>query len=223
MLKKIFDRIKSYRYKKAISAKTIEERFSNIYNSDVWFGNKESRSGAGSTLLATEDIRKKLPQIIKELNGVLLLDIGCGDYNWMNQVELPCSYIGVDIVEDIIEENTKKFANERVSFQKINAIEDPIPKGCDIILCREVLFHLSYEDGLKLIENVVKSGAKYLIATSDKEVNENMNIWSGEFRNINLRLPPYNFSELKNEINDTGVSKSRILGVWSLNKLRSNN
>lgn len=102
-LKKILSRkLFSHKHKKAISASSIEERFKNIYKDKIWYGNKESYSGSGSTLEATEKIRLALPRLIKELQGKVLVDIGCGDYNWMKEIDLPCKYIGIDIVKEIV-------------------------------------------------------------------------------------------------------------------------
>ena len=64
----------------------------------------------------------------------------------MKEVDLPCNYIGLDIVKEVIEENRQQYADEGIKFDHHNAVEDKLPETSDIVLCREVLFHLSFED-----------------------------------------------------------------------------
>lgn len=220
MLKKIRNKINQIRYELATSTGSVEKRFSAIYRNNFWFSNKESRSGAGSTKEATANIRQELPDILKKLDCKTLLDIGCGDYNWMKRIELPCNYIGVDIVQEVIDHNQKHYAGDTVSFFKKNAIEDPLDFSFDVALCREVLFHLSYQDGLRLIENVVASEARFFITTTNIHLEENKDIPTGKFRNINLNIAPYSFPESELLIRDDFVSKDRYLAVFDLDKLR---
>jgi len=87
----------------------VESRFSLIYKKQYWGdGQSESASGQGSSLAATENIRKELPRILKELNCRKIMDLGCGDFNWMRTVQLEVDYLGVDVVEQVIKENTNQ-------------------------------------------------------------------------------------------------------------------
>jgi len=80
---------------------SIEKIFTDIYDENRW-GDKESRSGPGSTLAQTEAIRSKLPEILEEFHIHSILDIPCGDFNWIKEVNLDSiSYIGADIVKKI--------------------------------------------------------------------------------------------------------------------------
>lgn len=62
--------------------------FTSIYRNNGW-GSLESRSGAGSTLASTANIRRELPGLVERLNIRTLLDAPCGDFNWMKEVALP--------------------------------------------------------------------------------------------------------------------------------------
>jgi hypothetical protein len=58
----------------------------------------------------TETIRQTLPALLAELRVESMLDLPCGDFNWMKQVELPVSrYIGADIVEPLIAKNQGQY------------------------------------------------------------------------------------------------------------------
>ena len=102
---KLFDyfSFKNYKRKKfeknIFTIKSVEERFNKIYSTNYWFDN-ESRSGAGSTLKSTENIRFHLPKILEKFNIKKLFDAPCGDFNWMSQVlkNIEIDYLGSDIV-----------------------------------------------------------------------------------------------------------------------------
>ena len=88
-----------------MSGLTLEERFEQIYKTNLW-SDTESRSGAGSSLDATARLRISLPPLLDSLGTQRLLDVTCGDLNWMRQVDIAViDYIVVDIVESIIEAN----------------------------------------------------------------------------------------------------------------------
>lgn len=221
IIKKIIARLKRIRYNRAISGKSLESRFSNIYKKGLWDGKGQSRSGAGSTLEATHNIREVLPVLLKEVDATALVDLGCGDFFWMKEVPLPCKYIGLDIVTEVIEENQQKYTTESRAFYHHNAVEDQLPDESDVVLCREVLFHLSFEDGIKLIEQVVNSNARYFFTTTSVELENNKDIRTGQFRNINLLLPPYNFPPFIKKIKDSdSVSKDRYLAIWDVQAIR---
>lgn len=50
-------------------------------------GNSESKSGGGSTISSTTTLRHFLPIFFQKYNIKTILDIPCGDYNWMKMVE----------------------------------------------------------------------------------------------------------------------------------------
>jgi SAM-dependent methyltransferase len=201
-----------------LSAPTLEARFSSIYESGAWLIGKDqhSRSGEGSDDRATMALRAEFGEVLRGLECRKLLDVGCGDWHWMRQVDLPCEYVGVDIVPSVIASN-KAFERPGVSFAVANAVTDPLP-AADVILCREMLFHLSYADGLAAIANMRRS-ARWLIATTDY-IWFNSDIRTGDYRPLDLRRPPYDFPAPALVIPDDGVLPRRTLGVWRTEELR---
>jgi hypothetical protein len=75
--------------------------FREHYRTTAW-GSSESVSGTGSTVDQTTTIRTILPQIIRSYAVSTILDIPCGDFNWMQLVDLPARYIGANIVDELI-------------------------------------------------------------------------------------------------------------------------
>src|SRR3954453_15345012 len=79
----------------------LQQRFERIYATNLW-SDPETRSGVGSTLDSTRAIRAKLPAALHTLGTRGLLDGPCGDFTWMERVDLDgIQYIGGDIVPAI--------------------------------------------------------------------------------------------------------------------------
>src|ERR1044072_7300935 len=66
---------------------STQEVFTDIFRSNRW-GGTSSVSGSGSDLEQTRVLRRELPSLVQELQINTLLDIPCGDFNWMKEVEL---------------------------------------------------------------------------------------------------------------------------------------
>jgi hypothetical protein len=196
---------------------SLAERFSEIYKTGVWLNGRAtgSLSGDGSDLGSTASIKQRLPELLGILNTKTLLDLGCGDFNWMKDLPCPQRYIGVDIVPDLINLNAALHGSEKRSFQVLDATVDPLPQA-DTVLCREVIFHLSFRDIGRLIENMRTMGASFLIATTDESIRFNADIPSGDFRNLNLTRGPFLFPPPLLSIPDDAVSRKRSLGVWNV-------
>ena len=193
----------------------LHMRFDRIYSERRWSGGgRETRSGAGSTLAATAELRDRLPGLLKQLDVRSLMDVGCGDFNWMKEIALPVTYLGIDIVGDVISKNIANHSSSSVAFECVDAVTGPLPRGFDVVLCREVLFHLSFRDCLKVLQNIRGSGAKYLLATTNSDVKNDRDIVSGGFRNLNLQEAPFGFPEPIVAISDSAVSEDRLVGLW---------
>ena len=170
----------------------VEEIFTYIYKNNCWLS-QESISGPGSELRVTHNMRQALTALIKRFGITAIADAPCGDLNWMKHVDIgDCRYIGVDIVQELIENNKKLFGSTR-EFMHLNLIEDIIEK-VDLIICRDMLAHLTDEQIFKVLKNFKQSGAKYLLATANLQSTGNTQISrAGDWRKLNLELPPFNF------------------------------
>jgi SAM-dependent methyltransferase len=197
--------------------RTLSERFSAIYRNQVWLAGRAdgSLSGLGSDLENTKTIRLRLPELLARLNTKTMLDVGCGDFNWMRQLELNCRYIGVDVAPCVIDQNIRNYGSANRTFYALDATTDPLPPA-DTILCREVFFHLSFADIWALIRNMRASGVCTMIATNDAGTDFNADILSGDFRLLNLTKRPFCFSRSELCIPDDEVSPGRVLAVWNL-------
>jgi hypothetical protein len=214
---------KEYFKKQANEGKQLstKDTFSFIYKENHWAGDK-SISGAGSDFTQTEEIRKQLEALIKELNIKTFLDLPCGDFNWMSSINLDIEkYIGADIVPELVANNKQTYENAKRTFLHLDLIKDKLPDA-DIIFCRDCLVHLSNEDIQKALLNIFSSNIKYLLTTTFTDCEKNENIITGDWRVINLQKPPFELPGLVSIINErctegNGTYSDKSLGLWKIN------
>lgn len=204
--------------------RSAQDVFTEIYKTNRW-KSSESISGEGSELKQAETLIKELNSLVTNLNISSILDIPCGDFNWMQHVDLSkVNYVGADIVNELIEKNVEKFKDyENVNFIVLDLINNELPKK-DLVIIRDCLVHLSFDHISKSIENVKKSGSKYLFTTTYPNHNTNLDIVTGDWRRLNLMQPPFNFpgpllviNENCTESNGRYADKSMVL--WDISKL----
>ena len=199
-----------------------EDRFRHFYETNHW-NEIESVSGPGSTLEETKWLRERLRKMFYKLEVKTLLDLPCGDFHWMQHVDLSeINYIGGDLVSELVERNLAKYARERVEFKKINLVKDSLP-AADVILCRDCLVHMSFADVQAAFININRSGIKWLLTTNFPDVKRNNDIVTGQWRPINLMLPPFNLPYPADVINENCLEiefKDKNLSLWSVKELK---
>lgn len=202
-----------------LNLRSTERVFTEIYVANAW-GDESSRSGPGSNLENTRVVRDFLPRFLHEVNANSLLDLPCGDLHWMKTIDLgDVTYIGGDIVAQIIEKNRASFRASGRQFEVIDLVKDDLP-AVDVLLCRDCFIHLPSKVILASVRNIKRSSIRFLITNTYTEVTENIDIELGGFRHLNLCLPPFSFpmpSQLHREIEGTGKS----LGVWNVSDLNA--
>ena len=201
------------------AARPMAEIFRAIYVDNLW-GSEDSRSGTGSDLQQTAMIRETLPTLLRELGAKSMLDVPCGDFHWMRTLDLGIDYIGADVVADLIAENAAQYANDRRRFQVIDIANDALPR-VDLVFCRDLLVHFSFADALSAIANLKRSGSTWLLTTTFTNRADNVDIETGQWRAINLQLPPYNFPPPQRMINENCTEfgtdwADKSLGLWWL-------
>lgn len=201
---------------------TLEDRFRLAFATNLW-GADESRSGGGSTLQQTDYIADILPSVLDRFGVRRLLDLPCGDFNWMRGVDLSdVEYIGGDILPELIERNTAMTSGDR-RFEVLDLCGSPLPDA-DLLFCRDCLVHLSFADIARALENIRRADIAYLMTTTFPDEPENVDIVSGDWRPINLELPPFSFPKPEALITErcteqTGLFADKSLGIWQVNRL----
>ena len=173
----------------------IEEKFTKIFQGNHW-GDTESKSGPGSTLSYTANIRNLLPKLFESFAITSIFDAPCGDFGWMKSIieKSEIKYIGADIVKPLIDELNENNSSKNISFQHLDLTNSFYP-SVDLMICRDCLFHLSYNDIKLILKNFIDSNSKYFLTSShvNRTSFSNTNINSGGFRLIDLFNAPFNF------------------------------
>jgi hypothetical protein len=173
---------------------TPASRFSKIHEKNYW-SSGESLSGEGSTLEATRFLRAALKEFILKHDVKSILDVPCGDFNWMRYMELEIPYHGGDIVDAIVARNRENYSMPNRSFEVIDLTKSKLPH-CDLVFTRDCLNHLSFSDIQKAISNIQSSGAKYLAVTQFPAQTINRNQESGFiYRELNFEHAPFRWKE----------------------------
>ena len=72
-----------------------------------------------------------------------IVDLGCGDFAIGSRIRKLCNnYIAVDIFDDLINFNKKKYKHLNVDFRVLDITSNELPSG-DVCFIRLVLQHLS--------------------------------------------------------------------------------
>ena len=170
----------------------LQEKFERIYHTNLW-ADPETRSGTGSSLDSTRVLREKLPEALHKLGTRVLLDVPCGDFAWMESVDLTgIEYIGGDIVRSIIESNRAEKTAQGRSFIEIDLTRDKLPDA-DVLLCRDCLVHLSYANIARVLDNVRRSNIRYILMTSFPGRGDNKDVEDGDWRPLDFEAPPFSF------------------------------
>ncbi len=185
---------------------------------------EETLSGPGSTLAQTASLRTALPAVFAAFGITSLLDAGCGDCNWMSQLDgAPIHYTGVDIVPDLIERNRRRHGSQRRQFLCLDFAEADLPTA-DAVLCRDTLVHYSLAGAAAVLRNLQRSGARYLLATTFPGRGPNPDIPLGGWRPLDMQAAPFGFPPplqviLENCTEMGGRYADKSLGVWPLQDL----
>jgi len=197
--------------------------FSDYYRRNKW-GDADSRSGKGSNLLATQELRKILPELVSELNVDSFLDLPCGDYFWMQHVDLGASrYTGGDIVSELISDNRASHGRDGVTFEVIDLIQGPIPRH-DLVFTRDCLVHLSTDHVKAALRNIKASGSEWLLTTTYPGTGTNAEISTGQWRSLDLEKPPFSLGAPTKIVaegmeQEKGQGPNKMLGLWKVSEL----
>jgi hypothetical protein len=205
-------------------SKSTEDVFTEIYRSNG-FGGTTSVSGPGSDIAQTRIVVSELRALLNDLNISTVLDIPCGDFQWMNNVDLhDIDYTGADIVKQLVLSNGAKYARDGIRFRSLDLIKDKLPR-VDLIFCRDCLVHFSNREALSALRNICGSRSGYLLTTTFTDRKLNHDIVTGQWRPLNLQVAPFLFLKPLRVINEQcseggGVWGDKSLALWKIEDIR---
>jgi SAM-dependent methyltransferase len=134
------------RTRKRSRRRSVAEVFADVYRRQQWTRESGQRfsSGWGSGTAYSQPYCDWVTSFAREHGITRLVDLGCGDFR-VGQSLLaggPFSYVGVDVVPELIAYNQARFAGPQARFECLNIIEDDLPSG-QLCLIRQVFQHLS--------------------------------------------------------------------------------
>jgi hypothetical protein len=132
-------------------------------------------------------------------------------------------YTGADIVPPLIEENRRRYGSRRVNFLCLDIATDELPRA-DLVLVRDALVHLSLSQAMSALLRISRSGGGHLLATTFPTATSNAEIVTGDFRKLNLRLPPFNLPPplmMIDEKHPNPAHADKSLGLWRIDKIES--
>ena len=164
--------------------------FSQIYKNCIW-NNKNPNiplSGPGSSMEQTKKCRNMLESFVDNYGIMTITDLGCGDLTWMSQCNFfsKINYIGIDAATQIISQHKEKY-DKTFLCEDITSYQI---QQTDLIILRDVVFHLSIEEVQNIFRNI-KDKFKFIAVTSCNNA-ENTNIFDQwKFSERNLHIDPF--------------------------------
>ena len=206
-----------------LSGLGLRERFARIYSTNLW-SDPETRSGTGSSLDSTKALRRELPGVLKRLDARVLLDAPCGDFTWMQHVDLSgIEYIGADIVPTIVAQDQKLYGGKSRRFVELDLTRDELP-AADVLLCRDCLVHLSYANIGAVLAGIARSTIRYVLMTSFPGRGDNKDVVDGDWRPLDFLAPPFSFPQpvltiLEDCEEEDGSYADKSLVAWSVSDI----
>ena len=162
----------------------LGERFEHIIRTNLWAAG--SKSGLGSELAATAHLRSVLPPFLARHGVRSLLDVPCGDFGWLSMVDLGVLHRRRHrAVPRGRERAPLRRSPRRATIPHARSHEGSLPRA-DLVLCRDCLVHLSFDNIERALANIRASGAMFLLTTTFLEHEANIDIEDGDWRMVNL-------------------------------------
>ena len=174
-----------------------------------------------------KNLCNELATIIQQYNIKNIVDCGCGSFNYL----IPLvdflhkninSYIGIDIVDHIIDDN-KKYSNNKFNFIIDDICSTDKIQNADLVICKEVLMHISTKLINDFFRNLKNRNVKYVLISSFRNEKSPPRVDGvsglGVLFKINLFTNPYNFGGPLEVITESDKSDDAKLYMWRVSEL----
>lgn len=161
---RLVDRARVWVMRRRNAALPTRDVFTRIYEANRWGGEGgDFFSGSGSTKDFAEQYAAAVKTLIREEGIARVVDLGCGDFTVGEKLQMEgVEYVGVDIVERLVEHLREQYATPQTSFRCLDITKDELPDG-DLCLIRQVLQHLSNDQIAAILRQVRKY--RYVLVT----------------------------------------------------------
>jgi SAM-dependent methyltransferase len=211
--------------------------FARVYDQNLWQG-RESRSGQGSDVAQAKTLIDRLPAVLRDYEIRSFLDVPCGDFNWMKEVDFgSTSYVGADIVSEIVDDNQRRYGSPSRRFMVLDLVRDPLPAS-DMIFVRDCFIHFSTDLIFEALANIAGSSMRYACLGHDRDhgrypngENVALDRTEGgvnvEFRPLDFEIPPFSFPPPIAVIPEDehrkadGAGGDGVMAIWETSQIRA--
>lgn len=178
-------------------------------------------NGSYDVAYDSQEYTDMLQDFVNNSNVNTIIALGCTAWNNINHLQIPenKTFIGYDVVPDIIAANNAEFSKDNVHFYYIENFQDFVnfnPKG-DLLIVKDFLQYWPNKE-ITYFNRKILPKFKYTliinnILASSQTINEETRI--GEARTIDLRKKPFNIQKarpvLRYDLPQTKVHKQVLL------------
>lgn len=203
------------------SGMSDKEIFTDIYITREWGGwngvgpGSTEKDGAQPFIDYLQNFLNSHPEI------TTVIDMGCGYGELLKNIKWPeqAKYLGLDIVDRVIDFNQKHYVKKNIKFSKINKLQDLSKYKGDLLILKDVIQHWTTEQILYARDNII-SNFKYAIIVNNIYTKYptvvNSEISTGNSRPIDLKAKPF-FMNPK-EIRDYALPPYRMKRIHLFEK-----
>lgn len=141
-------------------------------------------------------------------------------FDHIQKINPDFSYTGIDVVPFLITSHTERFQNKKKwSFYHIDMTSNSsfFTKPFDLIMTRDVFFHLTFDKIMCALNNLSKSRSKFLLSTTHKGSANSftsvrsfgMQLNEGGWRDVDLTAYPLSLPEPFYVLDQS-------MGIWNL-------
>lgn len=176
----------------------VHRSFDKMYRLKRWVGDSDSSgSGTGSTVAGNFQYVQTISRMISELDIQSVVEVGCGDFVVMNNVQFGvATYHGWDVSKIAIN-LARQLTNNPGTHFSVSGVNQ-VYEGGDLLVLKDVLQHLSIQDGTRILSQLHKY--KYAIITNDlnpgqpnvdRDLKTGLPLLPGGYRSLDVRQPPF--------------------------------
>jgi perosamine synthetase len=131
--------------------------FAWVYDNNQWGRSPNGdRFYSDSPQALAASYREYVARFVRDHGVRTVVDLGCGDHANAAAIDLgDAYYIGVDIYDELITENNRRFGDDQHEFLVADIVDDELPDG-DLCLLSAVLYLMSHADAQKVLAKVRK-------------------------------------------------------------------
>jgi hypothetical protein len=226
---------KYYRNLSSIARKTLDSA------ADGRKTRGNSLSGPGSNAEETVGLRAVLPILLSRLRVRSILDVPCGDFNYMREVlgadATPhgITYHGMDIVSALVQQLEATFGTttevrggarqhakkHRISFSHFD-LGSMYLWPSDLVIVRDILFHFTAARANDVLRRVGESGCRFALITEFPRADNRLQARKyhagrgfSSYASWNLEQTPFGLPTPIVSIGQDGNRPDRVVGLWS--------